>query len=171
MSFGLGQQQSSSPPTNSQSTDPIDSSTPWVAAADGNLPLLQRSLQILNLDFHRADENGYTLLMAAASYSQLPVLQWLLQQAAQNSSTAVVTNAVDNDGDSALHHASSAEAAKMLIQHGIDTSIRNAAGLTALESKQNELEELMENEDMEDDDADTVSLRGVIEYLSSLPQN
>jgi hypothetical protein len=167
MSFGLGQQLSSS--LNTQSTVLIDSSTPWVAAADGNLPLLQRSLQVLNLDFHCSDENGYTLLMAAASYSQLPVLKWLLQEAAQTASVDVV-NAVDNDGDSALHHSSSAESSKLLIQHGINTSIRNAAGMTALESKQHELEELMEDEDMDDDDGDVESLRDVIAYLTSLPQ-
>jgi len=161
MSFGLGQQQ------RQQATlfAPVDSSTPWVAAADGNLPLLQHALQQLNLPITATDSNGYTLLQAAASYSQMAVLTWVLEQEAAPS----FVNAVDQDGDSALHYASTATAAQFLVERAhTSTAIQNAAGLTALQAKKQELQELLEDEDTEDDDVDVLHLKGIIEYLESL---
>jgi len=176
MSFGLGRA-----PVDAATTpdDDIDSSTPWIAASDGDLPLLQKSLARLQLSLTAADDNGYTLLQAAASYSQLPVMDWLLSSARQQTpdQTTVLVFAVDQEGDSALHYASTVDAVKRLIDAGIDVDHKNQAGKTALEHKQEELENLMEDEeDNNGDDQDEGSeddearnLREVIAYLSSLP--
>ena len=142
-------------------SQPIDASTPWVAAADGNLPLLQASLAKLELGVGSKDQSGYTLLQAAASYSQIVVLQWIL---AQN----VNIQDVDCDGDSALHYASTMEACKILVENGIDIQIRNSSGHTALATKQLELNELMEDEDYEENDPDSVTLKKLVDYLVSL---
>lgn len=175
MSFGLGSAAAAAP-TNQQD---IDGGTPWVAASDGNLNLLQASLAQLQLPVTAADENGYTLLQAAASYGQISVLRWLLSspapanqqpQAAAAGSVVVssMVNAVDGDGDTALHYASTVDAAKLLCEEArIDPTIRNNAGKTALQAKQEELQELMEDEDYEETDEDAVKLRSVITYLSS----
>ena len=168
-SFGLGQQPPSSAglAVHQQS---VDASTPWVAAADGNLPLLQHALHQLNLPVTATDENGYTLLQAAASYSQIPIVTWILEQAPNSSEQRNnLINAVDHDGDSALHYASSAHVARFLLeQAGIDTELVNASGYTALQAKTTELEELLQDEDFDDDDVDVVHLKEVIAYLQSV---
>jgi len=158
MSFGLG---SAASPTVNDAQE-MDSGTPWIAASEGNLALLQTSLARLGMPATAVDQNGYTLLQAAASYGQMHVLQWLLV-----SSNASI-NAVDNDGDSALHYASTDGVVKLLCDAGIDRNIRNRAGKTALEAKREELQELKEDEDFEDGDEDAVQLRSVIDYLSNL---
>jgi ankyrin repeat protein len=141
----------------------IDNSTPWIAASDGNLALLQHALTTLNLPPSEAsDENGYTLLQAASSYSRAAVMQWLVQ------TVAVDVNAVDTEGDTALHYADKVEAATFLLQSGIDVTILNVAGKTALQSKQDDMDEMMADEDIEDDDVDLLNLRALIEYLTSL---
>lgn len=143
-------------------TAAIDSSTPWVAAADGNLPLLQTSLQQLQLSVSAADTaQGYTLLMAAASYSQLHVLDYLL-------ANQVELNAVDHDGDSALHYASTHEAAAKLVAAGVDRSRTNATHLTALQAKQAEYEEMKQDPDFDHEDIDSIQLKGTIDYLLTL---
>ena len=86
--FGLGQPVQTLPPASE-----IDSSTPWMAASEGNLLLLKHCMQTMGLNVNAADENGYTLLQAAASYDQMEILQFLLSQNAN-------VHAVDNDGDS-----------------------------------------------------------------------
>lgn len=157
--FGLGK----APAANNSSED-IDSSTPWVAVADGNLPLLQSSLKALSLQPSAADENGYTLLQAAASYSHLDIVRWLLSQ-------RVNVNAVDGEGDSALHYASTVDAARLLIQANIDASLVNSSGLTALETKREELQEMMEDDGYDEEDSDAIHLRSIIDYLTQLPSH
>mmetsp|Transcript_18166 Transcript_18166/g.23429 ORF Transcript_18166/g.23429 Transcript_18166/m.23429 type:complete len:173 (-) Transcript_18166:217-735(-) len=165
-SFGLGRSGPTAAIGGQQAQGAIDSSTPWVAAADGNLALLQSSLQTLQLPITAADENSYTLLQAAASYSHLPILEWLM---ANCTDMEAMMGAVDNEGDSALHYVSTKEAAQFLIHHGADPTIRNAEGKTALESKQEELEESMQDqEDGEEDDEELMNLKGIHEYLMSL---
>lgn len=179
MSFGLGHPPAASGFGGATSAEAavvetgIDASTPWVAAADGNLPLLQQSLQHLQLTVTAADEEqNYTLLQAAASYNQMAVLEWIWssQQAVTASGEPNFRNAVDKDGDSALHYASTAQAAQFLVERaGIDVQIRNQAGLTALEAKQMELNEMMQDEeDFDEDDIEFINLKGTVEYLQSL---
>jgi hypothetical protein len=158
-SFGLGR-------TNNQQAQEVtfDSSTPWMAASEGNLALLQSSLSSLKLPLNAADQNGYTLLQAAASYGQLELLQFLL------ASNQVDVNAVDNEGDSALHYAGTVEAARLLVDVArINPLISNSEGKTALQAKEEELKGMMEDEEIEDDDDDLESLNDVVKYLSSLP--
>jgi ankyrin repeat protein len=159
MSFGLGR----APPV-AVFTTPIDTSTPWITASDGNLDLLQMSLTQLQLTPDTAvDENGYTLLQAAASYSQVKVMEWLV--VAQN----VTINAVDREGDSALHYAATVSAATFLLNIAkINPNLKNQAGKTALESKQEELNEMMQDEDNDDEDNDFVNLRAVVDYLRKI---
>lgn len=141
----------------------IDASTPWVAAADGNLEALKESLEHLKLPVSATDANGYTLVQAAASYTQMNVLSWLLSW-----HQAININAADNEGDTALHYAATDEAAKALVEAGIDPLIRNRAGKTALESKRDELQENMADEDFDEDDEDYIALQSLVSYLSSL---
>ena len=161
-----------------QQQETMDCSRPWLAVVDGNLTLLQSSLQALNLPITAADDNGYTILQAAASYSHIPILHWLMEQQEQQQQQldrSTMLNAVDNEGDSALHYASTKEAAEFLIQCGIDMNLRNAEGKTALESKQAEIEETMasrmedgDDDEEEDEDEELVHLREVEAYLLSL---
>mmetsp|Transcript_26864 Transcript_26864/g.37862 ORF Transcript_26864/g.37862 Transcript_26864/m.37862 type:complete len:158 (-) Transcript_26864:180-653(-) len=154
-SFGLGRSQ----PQPSTDTA-VEPSTPWMAASEGNLPLLQSALSTLQLPATVADENGYTLLHAAASYRQLAVMTWLLQPP-----QSVPVNAADNDGDTALHHAESLDAIKFIIeQGGADPNLCNGEGKTPLQSKEEELKDLME-EDEEDEDVRT--LNEIIAYLKA----
>ena len=155
--FGLG----STPSMVMSSAVNVDASTPFVAAADGNLALLQQALKQLNGSVHQVDENGYTLLHAGASYSQLAVMQWLLGQ-------KVNLAAVDAEGDSALHYASTVQACRLLVEAGINPQLRNMKGRTALETKQEELrQEQEEEDDYDEDDPDIVALKEVIQFLST----
>lgn len=157
-SFGFG--------TAADNQVPIDSSTPWMAASEGNLSLMELSLKTLNLPLNSADENGYTLLHAAASYSQLKVMEFLLSSAPNN---GVNVYAADNDGDSALHYASTVAAAKFLVEHGKANPLQtNGQGKTPLEARKEELQEMEEDEDVEEDDDDLEALKEVVQYLSSL---
>lgn len=167
-SFGL------SSPTQSiglsSNMGPVDVATIFSAASEGNLPLLQSAMAQLNFAPTTADENGYTLLHAASSYSQLGILKFLLDNLDRNDPdcTAFV-NVGDNEGDSALHYAGNADAAQMLIEDGrIDPSKVNSQGKTALQAKKEELEETMQDEDIEDGDEDVEIVQKMIEYLSSL---
>ena len=133
-----------------------------MAVSEGNLALLQSSLAALNLPITAADENGYTLVHAAASYNQLQILQYLSSQGAN-------FHATDNDGDTALHHAGAVQAAQFLIEHGqANANQPNSQGKSALQAKQEELEEMMQDEDVEDDDEDLEALKVVVKYLSTL---
>lgn len=155
--FGLGRPAQSLPPA-----DQIDSSTPWMAASEGNKILMQHSLTTLSLPVTAADENGYTLLHAASSYNQMEILQFLLNNNAN-------VNAADNDGDTALHYAGNTHTAQFLVQVAkANPNQVNAEGKTALQAKQEEISEMMQDEDIEDDDDDLENLKGVVNYLSNI---
>ena len=158
-SFGLGRTDA---PVANAADEPMDASTPWVAAADGNLPLLQNALQSLQLPVTAQDENGYTLLQAAISYNQAHVWTWLATQ------PQFTVHTVDAEGDSALHYAGTAPAARFLVETGIDMTVRNNDNQTALEKKREELEEIRQDEDFDETDDEYVQLRGMVDYLSSL---
>ena len=165
-SFGLA----SSAGTLNGTTGPIDVATIFSAASEGNLPLLHSSMAQLNFAVTTADENGYTLLHAASSYNQLGVLKFILDNLDRsNINCTAFINAGDNEGDSALHYAGSADAARMLAADGrIDTKKVNIQGKTALEAKMEELIEMMQDEDTEEGDEDVEVIKKLIEYLSSL---
>jgi uncharacterized protein len=163
-SFGLGNTTSSSSPTTQNGV--VDPSTPFLAASEGNLALMQSSLQILHQPLTVQDDNHYTLLHAAASYGQLEVVRFLLHQDLPLS----FINAPDRDGDTALHYATNMETAKVLVDDGkINTKLSNAAGKTALQAKQEELEELLQDSDQDENDEEVETLKELLEYLSTLP--
>jgi ankyrin repeat protein len=140
----------------------VDSSTPWMAASEGNLPLLRLSLDKLGLAAAAQDESGYALIHAAASYNQISILEWLLSQGAN-------AHVVDEEGDGSLHYSGTAETAKFLVTQGhVDPNVANVEGKTALQAKQEELDEMMQEEDIEDDDDDLEALKALVEYLRSL---
>jgi hypothetical protein len=160
-SFGLGSPSSQDP---SSVVAEIDGSTPWMAASDGNLTLLQNSLAVLNIQVTAADENGYTLLHAASAYAQIQVMEWLISQRAP-------VNAVDSDGDTPLHHVDDINAAKLLIEKGnAHPMIANSSGKTPLQVKLGDLEELIEDDD-DDDSDEAAKLRELISYISSVTDN
>ena len=159
MSFGLGR-----PHANNNTPDwPLDDpSTLWMAASEGHLTVLQDCLRTVQQTPNCADENGYTLLQAAASYGQVPVMEWLLQQ------PHVQVDAADHDGDTALHHATTVPAAQLLLQHNTALLFqRNQVQQTALEAKQVELQEILQDPDHEDDDEELIQLKTMVAFLQS----
>lgn len=73
-----------------------------------------------------ADANGYTLLHAASSYSQLDLMRALVTR------YNVAVNSTDPDGETALFAAETVEAARCLVEElGADTTIENDEGIDA----------------------------------------
>lgn len=141
----------------------IDESTPWVAAGDGDLSLLQSSITQLGLFPNAADSNGFTFLHAACGYGRTEVIQWLLGLNKQDS-IVIDVNAKDGDGDTPLHHCDDVDTAKILIEAGADPTIKNGDGKTALEVK---LDDLDEGDDEDDsDDEDRSKLKELVEFLT-----
>ena len=139
-------------------TQDIDASTPWIAASDDNLILLQTSLQKLNIPITAADSNGLTFVHSAASYGSLETLRWLLSQDRIN------VNAMDIDGDTPLHHCDDVESARILIEEGhCDFTKENNEMKTARYIKEEEMKALINHEDSSDDDIE--SLRDLVNYL------
>ena len=150
----------------------IDASTPWVAAGDGDLGLLQTSLAELGLAPSACDANGFTFLHAACGYGRSEVIRWLLGlnagAAKWGAANAVDVNARDGDGDTALHHCDDAESAKLLIEGGADRTLTNDDGQTALEVVEEELREgpLAGEDDGENEDRE--KLKELLVYLKGL---
>jgi ankyrin repeat protein len=141
----------------------FEASTPFVAAGDGDLELLQASIEQLGISPNAADSNGFTFLHAACGYCRVEVIEWLL--GLNNDSTIINVNARDGDGDTPLHHCDDAVSAKMLIKAGADHRLKNDQGQTPLEVKEEELEE---GDDSDSDDEDRLKLKELVTYLKSL---
>uniref|UniRef100_A0A7S2PQG5 Uncharacterized protein n=1 Tax=Leptocylindrus danicus TaxID=163516 RepID=A0A7S2PQG5_9STRA len=157
MKFGLA---TASSPSDSNVPDNIviETSTPWVAASDGNLATLKKSLESLRLPITCADDNGYTLLHAAASYSQMEVLEWLTSQEGCD------LNVQDSDGDTPLHHCDAVEAAQLLIERGASVDVKNNAGETPLAAKEAEIND-GSDEESDSEDEDALALKKLVNYL------
>jgi ankyrin repeat protein len=170
-SFGLAKSDST---TNStvvhDEKDPVDTATIFSAASEGNLALLQSSMTLLDFPITTADENGYTLLHAASSYNQLGILQFILNNLDTNNiNCTTYINAGDSDGDTALHYAGSADAAIFLVEHyRINTTKVNSQGKTALQTKEAELDEMKNEEDIEEDDEEIEVTKKLISYLQQI---
>ena len=145
-------------------SEEIDSSTPFIAASDGDLALLQKSIAHLSVPTTTTDTNGLTLLHAAASYNQVGVMRWLLTQ-------SVDVNATDNDGDTPIHHCDQMIAAKILVEEGkADYKVKNKEGQTAVQVKEEELKDIGNSmEEGDSDDEDMTNLDELVGYLKSLP--
>ncbi len=158
---------SSSPQSNSSRAlaSSIDDSTPFIAASDGDLLLLQQALTHLSLNVNISDSNGLTPLHSASSYNQIEVMRWLISQ-------NVDVNARDSDGDTPLHHCDNVEAVKVLIEEGnADCRIKNDEGNDVLEVKEEELREYYCNtteEEMDSDDEDVENLKKITNYLKDV---
>ena len=191
MSFGSSQP-GSALGGGSDNDHAIDPSTPWTAIAEGNLSLLQLSLQQLQYPIYVADEiQGYTLLQAAASYSHTPILQYIWSEIQNHnnnanngtaSSAATTTtscpeggyqNAVDHDGDTALHYAGTVQAMEFLIDTcRINVHITNHNQMTALDAKRTEMHEIEQDvDDFDEDDIDYVQLKEMVQYLETKMMN
>lgn len=83
-----------------------------------------------------ADDNGYTLLHAAASYAQLDLLRALVQTYHAD------PNVTDPEGETALFYAETLAATKCLVEElGADETIKNQRGFTAVENAQANFED------------------------------
>ena len=122
--------------------------------------LLKITQESLNLPITVADHNGYTLLHAAASYSQMEVLVWLA------SKEGCDLNSKDVDGDTPLHHCDAVEAARLLVERGARVDVKNNAGETPLDAKEGEMKECDDDSDSEDEDA--LALKKLVEYLKDI---
>lgn len=179
-SFGMGN--SSNPAPAAAAATAIDASTPFLAASEGNLDLLKQSLQSLNQPATIADENGYTLLMAAASYNHIPILQWIVGQVPKDQQSAYL-HATDREGDNVQHYVGNAETSLWLMKFAFSRTSeersakyhhmqllyhQNNSGKTPLQVKQEELHELLKDEDIEEEDDDVMALKATIEYQARI---
>ncbi|KAG7383552.1 hypothetical protein PHYPSEUDO_003589 [Phytophthora pseudosyringae] len=113
----------------------------WTAASDGDLTGVQDFLASGG-DANAKDENGYTPLQAAVSYSHMELVVFLLASGAD-------VKLGDNEMDTPLHRCETVECAKLLLDHGADLNARNSEGQTpfdvAIEDEHDELKMLYEN--------------------------
>ena len=96
--------------------------TPFQLAAEGKLEELKRFIEAIGSTKDR-DEKGATLLHHASASNQTAVMQYLMQ------STNININAVDNDGNTALHLAAisgHSDAVHLLLQSGANDTILNS---------------------------------------------
>ncbi|GAB9462774.1 Ankyrin repeat-containing protein [Globisporangium polare] len=128
----------------------------WMAASDGDLEAVKTFLAEGG-DVNAKDENGYTPLQAAVSYSHAELVVFLLQ----NGATVMLG---DNENDTALHVCEKVEIAKILLAHGAELNARNAEGRTpydaAIEDEHEELVSMYEalgaeKSDLAEGDEDT----------------
>ena len=194
-SFGLSSPASSTTAQQYPIGGDVDISMAYSAVSEGNLPLLQWTMNKLqtqtqtqtqtpasvssssnNLTYTTlSDEHGYTLLHAAASYNQVAIMEFLMAQITGPNERIAFLTARDNDGDTALHYAGTVAAAKCLLDPAAtslpqDTFLTltrspNKHGQTAVDVKQAELKELQQDEEIEDDDVELEILQELIGYL------
>lgn len=121
---------------------------------------------LLNLSTTVVEEGRlYTLLHVASSNRQLGIIAWLLTQVS-NSERRKFVNSMDREGDTALHYSGGLESARFLVETAyINVHIQNEVGMTALETKQWELNTTMQEESFSEADQDYVDLKETVEYL------
>lgn len=99
----------------------------WVAAADNKIDLVKSFIESGKYSPNSADPNGFTPIHAAASYNNLDLLRYLLNNGGD-------VNIQDSDGDTPLHHTENLGVVKVLIKEfNADYRIKNKEGLNAKE--------------------------------------
>ncbi|CAH0484944.1 unnamed protein product [Peronospora farinosa] len=113
----------------------------WTAASDGDMASVKAFLASGG-DINAKDENGYTPLQAAVSYSHMELVVFLLASGAE-------VQLGDNEMDTPLHRCETVECAKVLLDHGAEMNVRNSEGQTpydvAIEDENEELKTLYDN--------------------------
>ncbi|GAV29502.1 hypothetical protein PMKS-003003 [Pichia membranifaciens] len=95
----------------------------WVAAADNKINLVKSLIESGKYTPNSADPNGFTPIHAAASYGNIDLLRYLLQNGGD-------PNVQDSDGDTPLHHTESLDTAKVLVQEfNANYRLKNNDGL------------------------------------------
>ncbi|KAI8821433.1 ankyrin repeat-containing domain protein [Fimicolochytrium jonesii] len=99
----------------------------WLAAAEDRSDLVEHFLKYGGPDGTPLapdvkDENGYTPLHAAVSYSNIQIIKMLVTQYNAD------VNVTDNDGDTPLHVCETVEAAECLKELGADMTRENDEG-------------------------------------------
>lgn len=97
----------------------------WVACSDGDFERVSELIQA-GTDVNGFDENGYSPIHAAVSYSHIDVIQLLLSAGAN-------PNLRDPDGDCPLHVVETPEVADILLSNGADPTLLNNAGETIMD--------------------------------------
>ena len=100
----------------------------WVAAMEGNLPVLKAYLSGDRNLLNGRNESGLTPLHLAAWKGHADVVKFLLDQGAD-------PNVVENSGDTPLHYAASwgfVDCARLLLSRGAEVNMRNRDGQTPL---------------------------------------
>ncbi|TIA88768.1 hypothetical protein E3P99_02405 [Wallemia hederae] len=107
-------------------SDPSNDKNIWLSSSEGDLDRVQYLVERCGVDVNALDENSYSTLHAAASYSHPELLRYLIQKGGN-------VNIVDDDNETPLFVAEDADIARLLVEHGADAAHRNSQGQTALE--------------------------------------
>lgn len=95
----------------------------WVAAADNKIDLVKSLIESGKYTPNSPDPNGFTPIHAAASYGNIELLKYLLNNGGD-------PNIQDSDGDTPLHHCESLEVIKLLInEFNANYRVKNNDGL------------------------------------------
>ncbi|KAK9478528.1 ankyrin repeat-containing domain protein [Lipomyces japonicus] len=122
----------------------------WTAASDNNRAVVESYISSGKHTPNDRDASGYTPLHAAASYSHVDLLRYLVSNGGE-------INLTDEDGETPLFVVETAATAKVLVEElKADWRVRNVEGFTALEKFEKEIEE------------DGEQLEEVVEYLKTL---
>jgi ankyrin repeat protein len=89
----------------------------WIASSDGDIDAVRNYLQHMSPD--SKDENGYSILSAAASYGHKELVRILIEEFKAN------PNIQDEEGDAPLHICQDIDTIKLLVQLGADPTLRN----------------------------------------------
>ncbi|WRT67123.1 uncharacterized protein IL334_004089 [Kwoniella shivajii] len=96
----------------------------WVAASDGDYERVQYLIESEGMSPNDKDSNSYTPMHAASSYAHLDLLSYLLSKGGD-------INITDDDGETPLFVVETIDAARFLVEHGVDVAWKNEDGLNA----------------------------------------